>query len=114
MIYEPELDDARLVETWRLGRRYIVMLFTNIETLGSIEYAFALVVIDQDTQETCLFVASEVNPLATWPGQGSHLLTAMDDRQYENFGNSDAWADVQTFAWIGLFIVARRLRATLS
>jgi hypothetical protein len=80
-----------------LGEKHSALLFDNIQSAGSVQYAFLLTVFDHGTQEPVYFVASEVNEMAAILGGGSHFLGIFSGSGHANLGASDEWGDPQKF-----------------
>ena len=69
---------------------------TQIVAAGAIQYQYMVVVYDNDN-EPCLFVASEVNSMAKAFGGGSHFLGVFPGDGHSNMGDSNDWADQDKF-----------------
>ena len=98
MQYMPHIDDAIRVKTIALDTgRHTALLFSDIESSGLVQYLYVLAVIDDETGEPCVFVASEVNAMAEQTGGGSHFLGLFPGQGHVNLGASDNWADLDQF-----------------
>ena len=111
MPYFPSLKRARPVKRFQLGP-YLAVVFTDCESLGTVQYTHALFVLPEDSSEPRLAVAAEVNALHGQPGHeasGSHFLGLFPGSGHLNFGDSNDWADLETFTGKALELAAERL-----
>ena len=108
MKYMPLIASANRVGGAPLGPKHTVLLFDNVKSVGSVNYAFILGVFDDDTQEPAFFVASEVNEMAATLGGGSHYLGVFDGEGHSSLGASDEWADARKFFPEAMRIAAER------
>jgi hypothetical protein len=95
--YIPRVESMNRVAGAPLGAKHTVILFDQIKSGGSVEYAFLLAVFDNDSQQPVYFVASEVNSMAKTLGGGSHFLGVFDGNGHANRGASDDWGDPKKF-----------------
>jgi hypothetical protein len=95
MKYVPAIKSAKPRKKFELGA-YSAVLLGDIESLGSVKYKFIMVLYDQ-TQKPCYFIASEVNDMAQSIGGGSHFLGVFDGNGHANCGSSNDWADESNF-----------------
>lgn len=93
----PLVESMNQISDAPLGDRYTVLLFDNIKSAGSVQYAFLLEVFDNATREPVYFVASEVNEMAAAIGDGSHFLGVFTGEIHANMGSSDDWGDSRKF-----------------
>jgi hypothetical protein len=107
MSYMPRVVSAQPIREYALGN-YRAILFGDIESAGIVQYRYILAVFDAEGQP-CFFVASEVNQSREALGGGSHFLGVFPGCGHENLGDSDAWADLETFACRAVEIVKERL-----
>lgn len=93
----PLVESMNQISDAPLGDKYTVLLFDNIKSAGSVQYAFLLGVFDNATREPVYFVASEVNEMAAAIGDGSHFLGVFTGEIHANMGSSDDWGDPRKF-----------------
>jgi hypothetical protein len=103
MKYIPAIASENPIRQFQVGK-YSAVLLDDIESAGVVEYRFILVVYD-DTEQPCYFVASEVNNNANTFGGGSHFLGLFDGNGHASCGSSDDWADESKFTAEALRIV---------
>ena len=106
--YVPLIKSANPKSQFELGP-YSAILLADIESLGSVQYKFIMVVYDEN-KKPCFFVASEVNDLAEKLGGGSHFLGWFDANGHANGGTSDHWADEAKFTEEALRIIRKRFQ----
>ena len=106
MNYVPQIKSANPKNHFELGP-YSAVLLGDIESLGSVEYKFIMVVYDEN-QKPCYFVASEVNDMADKFGGGSHFLGLFDGNGHANRGTSNDWADEAKFTDEALRIIRKK------
>jgi len=106
MQYAPAVESSNPRQKFRVGN-YTVILFDNIIARGPVKYLFMMVAYD-DSQQPCLFVTSEVNPMAKRFGGGSHFFGVFDGSGHINQGGSDDWADVEKFTAKALQIIKEK------
>lgn len=106
MKYIPAIASANPIQQFQFGK-YSAVLLDDIESAGVVEYRFVLVVFD-DTEQPCYFVASEVNATAKTFGGGSHFLGVFDEDGHSSYGSSDDWADESKFTAEAMRIVRER------
>ncbi len=108
MEYMPLTKSMNRVGGVPLGEKYTALLFDKVESAGSVQYAFLLVVFDNAKQEAVYFVASEVNQMVAAFGGGSHYLGVFTDAGHANLGSSDDWGDPRKFFPEALRMAAER------
>ena len=113
-MYMPDLLDARHVGNYLLDS-YLAMLFTDCKSAGVVEYTHVLFVYEFGPERTpdklpprVMAVAAEANGSALVEG-GSHFLGVFPGSGHMNLGDSDAWADLDTFTAKALEIVTEHL-----
>jgi hypothetical protein len=87
--YMPLVESLNRVSSAPLGEKHTILLFDQIKSAGSVQYAFLLAVVYNETQEPVYFVSSEVNQLAALLGGGSHCLGIFAGSGHANLGFSD-------------------------
>jgi len=107
MKYVPLIKSGKPKQRFQIGRHTAVLL-GDIESAGSVEYLYILVVFDGDTQEPCYFIASEVNSMLKHFGGGSHFLGVFYGEGHATCGDSDDWADEAKFTAEALRIVSEK------
>jgi hypothetical protein len=95
--YMPLVESMNRVSGAPMGEKHTALLFDNIKSAGSVQYAFLLAVFDNEKQKPVYFVASEINSMAAAFGGGSHFLGVFDGSGHANFGSSDDWGDPSKF-----------------
>jgi len=95
--YMPRVESMNRVAGAPLGEKHTVILFDEIKSAGSVEYAFLVAVFDNKSQQPVYFIASEVNSMAQTLGGGSHYLGVFDGNGHANRGASDDWGDPKKF-----------------
>ncbi len=96
-MYAPMVESMEKVGSVPIGDHHVAVLFDNIVSAGSVQYAFILAVYAAETQKAVYFVASEVNAMASVFGGGSHFLGVFDGGRHLNMGASDEWANLEKF-----------------
>ena len=125
-MYAPMLNSARTAKRYDAGGFQVVLL-TDIEAEGSIQYEYIVAVFEPDG-DPCLFVTSErndpdeaaafledlrIDPEDGAGGDGeSHFLCVFDESGHGNLGPSSDWADIGQFEQAALRIVAERFGET--
>lgn len=84
------------------------VLLGEIESPGTIQYAYVLAVVPKGEEDPVYFVASEVNALGSPSGPDSHFLCAFEDDRHLNYGLSADWADRGKFTDKALEMVATK------
>jgi hypothetical protein len=97
-----------------LGEKHTALIFDNIKSAGSVEYAFLLSVYENETQEPVYFVVSEVNTMATAFGGGSHFLGVFNGEGHANMGSSDDWGDPRKFFPEAIRLAAERFGVSVE
>ena len=123
MDYEPPIFKANEVKRIPLlTGRHTAILLNNISAGGSILYRFILCVIENDTQEPCFYVASELSTAnatrmqyilamsgkwdeAEKEGSISYCLGIFPGSGHENHGFSEEWGDQEEFERAAMKIV---------
>ena len=105
--YVPQIDWAGTRQRIPLGR-YTAVLLSDIHGPGPVQYQYILGLLDNKTDEPCLYVTSEVNESDSENRSGSHFLCVFPGDGHENLGASDDWAEVSTFLERALEIVEER------
>jgi hypothetical protein len=108
MNYMPAVESMNRVGGAPLGEQHTVLLFNNIKSAGSVQYAFLLAVFDNEKQEPVYFVASEVNTMAAAFGGGSHYLGVFNEQGHANLGSSDDWGNPRKFFPEAIRLAAER------
>src|SRR5438105_5876412 len=108
MNYVPRIKSANPRNQFKLGA-YSAVLLGDIESVGSVEYKFIVIVYDE-SKKPCYFVASEVNDMAEKFGGGSHFLGLFDGNGHANCGTSDDWADESKFTEEALRIIRKKFQ----
>ena len=112
MEYFPRITDAKPRKQFRLSEKHTAVLLGDIKALGSVEYLYVLIVYDE-TENACFFVASEVNDMAgQLDGGGSHFLGVMDGSGHANMGASDRWGIEEVFTAQALEIALEKFGNT--
>ncbi len=107
----PVIGDATPVKQIPLATgKHTALLLDNIESKGSVEYRFILVVFDDESGKPCLFVASEVNVMAEEPEGGSHSLGLFLGGGHASLGSSDDWADIWKFEKAAVELANQQLK----
>ena len=114
MQYMPAVESMNRVGGAPLGEKHTALLFDNIKSAGSVQYAFLLAVFDNEKQEPVYFVASEVNTMAAAFGGGSHYLGVFDGSGHANLGSSDDWGDPRKFFPEAIRLAAERLGVSVE
>lgn len=96
-MYTPAIADMNRIDAIPISERHTAVLFGDIESIGSIEYAWLVTVFDHVAREPVYFVASEVNAMASVFGTGSHFLGVFEGEKHHNLGASNDWADPEKF-----------------
>jgi tetratricopeptide (TPR) repeat protein len=104
------LTKATPVSTHQIAS-YRVVILTDCQGIGVVQYAHAALVYSQDSQRPIFAVASEVNRMAKVIGGGSHFLCTYDDR-HSNYGSDDDWADLKIFTDEALHLISERFVGT--
>jgi hypothetical protein len=110
----PAVESMNRVGGAPLGEKHTALLFDNIKSAGSVQYAFLLAILDNDTQEPVYFVASEVNTTAAAFGGGSHYLGVFDGSGHANLGSSDDWGDPRKFFPEAIRLAAQRFGVSVE
>ncbi len=105
-MYPLPLTKATPVST-RMIESYRVVILTDCEGIGAIQYAHAAFVYPADSSRPIFVVASEVNALAKVIGGGSHFICTYDNG-HSNYGSSDDWADLEKFTQEALSMIRKR------
>jgi hypothetical protein len=80
MDYVPQINEAKPLKSIPLATgKHTAVLLADIKSSGSVKYEFILVVLNDETDEPCLFVTSEVNTFAKTIGGSSHFLGLFRD-----------------------------------
>ncbi len=108
MEYMPLTKSMNRVGGAPLGEKHTALLFDKVESAGSVQYAFLLVVFNNANREPVYFVASEVNQTVDTFGGGSHYLGVFTDAGHANLGSSDDWGDPGKFFPEALRMAAER------
>jgi hypothetical protein len=106
--YMPLVESMNRVGGAPLGDKHSALLFDNIKSAGSVQYAFLLCVFDDAKEEPVYVVASEVNEMAAALGGGSHYLGVFDGSGHANLGSSDDWGDPCKFFPEAIRLAAER------
>ena len=114
MEYMPLVESMNRVGGAPLGDKHTALLFDNIKSAGSMQYAFLLGVFDDETQKPVYFVASEVNEMAATLGGGSHYLGVFDGSGHASLGSSDDWGDPRKFFPEAIRLAAERFGSKLE
>jgi hypothetical protein len=104
--FMPLIEGANRIATLPLGESHVMILLDAITASGTVQYEFALAVLEAESGAPVFFVASEVNAMSGTFGGGSHFLGVFDGDGHANLGSSDDWADPSKF-----FPKARELAA---
>jgi hypothetical protein len=97
MRYKPMHGAMKLINRETFFDDHIVMLWTDIEQVGMVKYAYLLGVFEAASREPVYFVSSELNTTAALFGGGSHVLGVFDGDGHANLGSSDDWANERAF-----------------
>ena len=97
MPYRPLVTSMNPLGRELLTDRYTAVLFDQIESAGSIGYAYIVAVYDTVSDEPVYFVTSEFNAMASTSDSGSHFLCAFEDDRHVNMGASDDWGEATLF-----------------
>jgi len=106
---EPVVKSAKPKRWYRVGK-YQACLFGEIESMGFVQYLHIFAVFGEDSKGM-YFVTAEVNLLAGGEGAGSHFLCVFDDGKHLNYGDSDQWADEETFVTEALRLAREKFGA---
>ncbi|NJP07481.1 MAG: hypothetical protein HC837_18575 [Chloroflexaceae bacterium] len=120
-MYVPAIKYARPVRLFEIGP-YRAILLTDCESEGTIQYAHVLFVHEHGSRMPCFAVAAEIQTALSWFADldvdrsdvdvGSHVLGVFPGDGHINMGNSDAWADLDTFLLRALELVRQHLAVT--
>ena len=94
MNYVPLIKSAKPRKQFRIGKHGV--LLGDIESFGEVKYAYVLVVYDE-REKPCFFVASEINDMAEQFGGGSHFLGIFNGDGHANLGTDDRWGIEEEF-----------------
>jgi hypothetical protein len=109
-MYPLRLTKANTVSRQKIGS-YEVVILTNCQGGGVVQYAHAAVVYSADSQYPIFAVASEVNARAEEISGGSHFFCTYDDR-HNNYGCSDDWGDLEKFTQAALRTITNRFNVS--
>ena len=111
--YAPSLDGAEEAQWYTLAATHDAVLCTHPapeRQAGNVKYRYTLAVYPRGAAEAVLYVAAEVNGLASRPGGGgSHFLGVFPGDGHVNMGASDDWADRDKFEARALEVACTRL-----
>jgi hypothetical protein len=105
-MYSPRVKSAKCIRKYRLVP-FTFQLFSEIESLGSIEYLYILAIYRDGSEHPRLFVTSEKNILVF--GGDSHFLCLFTDSSHINMGASDDWANLDRFITEALLLATKHL-----
>lgn len=114
MEYMPLVESMNKVGGAPLGENHTVLLFDNIKSSGSVQYAFLLSVFENEKQKPVYFVTSELNEMAAAFGGGSHFLGVFNGTGHANMGSSDDWGDPRKFFPEAIRLAAERFGVSLE
>ncbi|MDY3557453.1 hypothetical protein R5W24_006644, partial [Gemmata sp. JC717] len=112
--YQPLVQSMNRIGGAPLGDGHTVIMWDNIKSVGSTQYAYLLGVFDNAKQEPVYFVASEINQMAAAFGGGSHCLGVFNGSGHANMGFSDDWGDPNKFFSEAIRIVSERFGVPLD
>lgn len=109
--YWPRVGKRRVLSKHKLGD-YFAVLYGDLESLGHVQYAYVLFVIDENDIVLC--VASEREDEEVFRdnaalGQPSYVLGVFPGTGHQNMGRSDDWGDVDKFRERALEVARERL-----
>lgn len=113
MNYKPIIKSAKQQQLSILGN-YKIVLYEEITSDGLIDYAYILAVLDNKSQEACLYIASEVNKISRNGDDSSHFMAIFNGDDHDNLGASDEWGDKDLFTAEAMRIVNDQLGDGLS
>ncbi len=93
----PRMLYANRLEDIELGGGYEGILFHKIEPADERKYEFILAVHFVATEQTVMFVSSEVNKDGSEQSGDSHVMVLFPGEGHESLGASNDWADVRKF-----------------
>ena len=114
MEYQPLVESMNRIGGAPLGDQHTVIMWDNIKSTGSVQYAYLFGVFDNAKQEPVFFVASEINQMAAVFGGGSHCLGVFNGSGHANMGFSDDWGDPHKFFPEALRIASERFGIPLE
>ena len=114
MEYQPLVESMNRIGGAPLGERHTIIMWDNIKSAGSVQYAYLLGVFDNAKQQPVYFVASEVNQMAAMLGGGSHCLGVFNGSGHASMGFSDDWGDPRKFFPEALRIASERFGVPLE
>lgn len=106
MEYAPPISGGRLVRQHALSG-FRADLLTDIRSHGLMQYEHVLTVLGAESDAPVIVVASERS--VAGPAGGSHVLGLFPGSGHVNFGESDEWADLETFEQAALGVAAEHL-----
>jgi len=81
----------------QLGEEHTAILYDQIDSAGSVKYAFLVAVVENGKKEPIYYIASEVNQMAAVLGGGSHYLGVFDGSGHANLGAKNDWGNAHKF-----------------
>jgi hypothetical protein len=104
---EPDIAAAEHQISFKLAKNYVASIYTEVESIGSMEYLHFLVVLGRDRQPVC-FVCAEWFDEDILSNSGP-ILGIFSPTGHQNLGADKKWSDIDLFVLNAIQIAIKEL-----